>query len=485
MKGLQNSLDYLHGLGIRGLYIAGSVLINLPWEADSYSPYDLTILDHHFGTIEQFREVVQEIHARGMHIVLDNTFSTLSDLFAFEGYYNTSAPWSFTEHNMFYKTETEYRDFSHSNVFLEDCPIPYPRFWDLAGKQYDNNATRDMIGCRDSDFDQYGDVAAFGIYPEWQKQLSKFNGVQDRLRDWKPSVLDKINHFSCMLIQGLDIDGFRMDKGMQITVDSQGNFSDFQRQCASDVGKKNFMIVGEIVNGNGDGAIYIGRGKEPHMAVRNTTKVVAANETFEYIREPGHQAFDGAAFHYTTYRSLERFLGLDGNFTGPADAPVDFTQAWHVFMQTNDMQNAMTGEFDPRHMYGVSNQDVFRWPGLADGTERQLLGDFIVTMIMPGIPLVTWGEEQAFYTLDVSKTMALHGLTQANMITEYRKQLRIWASIYEFCTGVANAWLQQGWRRESPRHPVQQLAHGLPRRLCQSRSSRSLPSGLRCDEAHV
>jgi alpha-1,3-glucan synthase len=48
----------------------------------------------------------------------------------------------------------------------------------------------------------------------------------------------------------------------------------------------------------------------------------------------------------------------------------------------------------------VSNQDVFRWPGITQGTERQLLGMFVTVLEMPGIPMVSWGEEQAFYALD-------------------------------------------------------------------------------------
>jgi len=51
-------------------------------------------------------------------------------------------------------------------------------------------------------------------------------------------------------------------------------------------------------------------------------------------------------------------------------------------------------------MYGVTNQDVFRWPGITDGTQRMLLGLFITTLHMPGIPKLLWGEEQAFYILD-------------------------------------------------------------------------------------
>ncbi|KAF2765531.1 hypothetical protein EJ03DRAFT_330849 [Teratosphaeria nubilosa] len=408
MKGLQDSLDYLHGMGIRGLYIAGSALINMPWEADQYSPYDHSILDFHLGTIDQFREAIQAVHDKGMYVIFDNTMSTMSDLFAFEGYLNSSAPFSFTEHKMFYKDPFVYRDYTHSNKFEKECSFPYPRFWDQGGHIIDDNYTRAMVGCMDSEFNQYGEVGAFGVYPEWQKQLSKFNGVQDRLREWRPEVLSKINHFSCMLIQGLDIDGFRMDKAMQITVDPMGNFSSFMRQCARNVGKDNFMVVGEIVNGNADGSVYLGRGKEPSMAFNNVTAAALSRDS-SYIRDDGHQALDGAAFHYSTYRALMRFLGLDGDLLAADDAPVNFQYQWTTFMKTNDMINANTGEFDPRHMYGVSNQDVLRWPGLTNGTERQLLGDFVVTLLMPGIPLVSWGEEQAFYTLDNTASNYVYG----------------------------------------------------------------------------
>ena len=414
MKGVVDSLDYLHGLGIRGIYLVGSIMINLPWSSDGYSPRDHTILDHHFGTLQEVRDAIDAIHARGMYVIADNTMATMSDLFGFEGYYNSSAPWSFTEHRMNYISELRYRDFSHSNNFETECSIPYPRFWNLEGHLIDDNATRAMVGCMDSDFDQYGDTGAFGIYPEWRKQLSKFGGVQDRLRDWKPSVLDKITHLSCLQIQGLDIDGFRMDKGMQVVVDSQANFSHAMRECAMSVGKTNFFIPGEIVNGNADGAIYIGRGKEPHMAYTSAMEAVTSNSTSadpstDFVREVGYQAVDAAAFHYTTYRALTEYLGLDGQLTSPNDSPTNFQEQWTSFTMTNDMSNAYTGEFDPRHMYGVSNQDVFRWPGFVNGTQRQLLGDFIVTLLMPGIPLVSWGEEQAFYTLDNTANNYIYG----------------------------------------------------------------------------
>lgn len=38
-----------------------------------------------------------------------------------------------------------------------------------------------------------------------------------------------------------------MDKALQTIVDSQAEFSSHVRQCARDVGKDNFLIVGEVV----------------------------------------------------------------------------------------------------------------------------------------------------------------------------------------------------------------------------------------------
>lgn len=37
IQGLVDSLDYIQGMGMKGIYIAGSPFINLPWGVDSYS----------------------------------------------------------------------------------------------------------------------------------------------------------------------------------------------------------------------------------------------------------------------------------------------------------------------------------------------------------------------------------------------------------------------------------------------------------------
>lgn len=153
------------------------------------------------------------------------------------------------------------------------------------------------------------------------------------------------------------------------------------------------------MSGNVFGSVYIGRGRTPENYLKNVTEAVTLESTSDpkyFIRDPGLNAFDAVAFHYTVYRFLSRFLGLDGTYGAEGDPPnVNWVDFWQEMILTNDLINANDGvNFDPRHMYGVTNQDVFRWPTIKDGTRKQVLGHFIVTLLLPGIPLMVWGEEQ-------------------------------------------------------------------------------------------
>lgn len=75
----------------------------------------------------------------------------------------------------------------------------------------------------------------------------------------------------------------------------------------------------------------------------------------------------------------------------------------------NDFVNANTGKFDPRAVIGMTSQDVFRWPAIKNGTQRQLLGQFITTLEIPGTPALYWGEEQSLYLLDSTSSDFLYG----------------------------------------------------------------------------
>jgi alpha-1,3-glucan synthase len=152
VKGLQDSLDYLSGLGIRGIYLAGSPFINVPWASDAYSPLDHTLLDKHFGTIKQYRELIDALHQKGMYVILENTMATLGDLLAFKGFENQSTPFDFGGHDLLWKTGRRYHDYVQDNSWIEHCE--YPRFWNQLGLPYHDGNTSRMVGCRAGDFDQ-------------------------------------------------------------------------------------------------------------------------------------------------------------------------------------------------------------------------------------------------------------------------------------------------------------------------------------------
>jgi alpha-1,3-glucan synthase len=46
---------------------------------------DFTLLDPHYGTLAEWVNLIDEIHSRGMYIILDFTVGTMGDLIGFEG----------------------------------------------------------------------------------------------------------------------------------------------------------------------------------------------------------------------------------------------------------------------------------------------------------------------------------------------------------------------------------------------------------------
>ena len=44
------------------------------------------MLDPHYGDIKTYQALVDEIHARGMYVMVDFTVGTMADLIGFDGY---------------------------------------------------------------------------------------------------------------------------------------------------------------------------------------------------------------------------------------------------------------------------------------------------------------------------------------------------------------------------------------------------------------
>ena len=408
-------------MGIGVIFIAGTAFLNMPWQADSYSPIDFTTLDPHWGNINDWIAFIDEVHARGMYIMSDFTVGTMGDMIGFSGYLNTSAPLNMDEYDCIWKRPSyapwgidQYLDFDIDNGHNSTCQ--FPPFWDDTGAELNISTTN---GCRLSDFDQYGDLEAFGVHPDWQRQITKFASVQDRLREWQEPVMDKLTNFACMFIRALDIDAIRIDKSTQVTLDALSKWTTAARACAASVGKTNFLITGEVTGGNTFGSLYIGRGRTPTQLPNPdlaTINNMTSSENQYFLRDAPENGLDGVAFHYSTYRSLTRFLGMDGNLQVADDVDVNFVNAWNQMFVTNDFINPTSGHTDPKHMFGTSNFDVFRWPSLVNGTQRSVLATFITTLVMPGVALYYYGEEQNFYLYDNGASNYLFGYVYLKLV---------------------------------------------------------------------
>ncbi|KAG2054498.1 hypothetical protein BDR06DRAFT_1007669 [Suillus hirtellus] len=183
----------------------------------------------------------------------------MSNLLSSKGYVNASAPFSLTEYPAMYKNPNylpwgfkQYVDFSVINECNTSCQLPI--FWQ------DDGTIQPIMGhdsCYKSNFDQYGDMDAFGLHPAWQHQLSKFASVQDCLHEWKPSVMDKLTTFSCMTITALDIDAIRVDKSTQLTINGLTAWASATHACTTNLGKKNFYITGEVTGSDTFGSLYL------------------------------------------------------------------------------------------------------------------------------------------------------------------------------------------------------------------------------------
>jgi Alpha amylase, catalytic domain len=123
----------------------------MPWSGDGFGPLDFTLLDRHHGAIEDWRNLITEIHRRDMYVIFDNTMATMGDLIAFDGFVNASTPFNFHEYDFLWKNDRRYHDFQPGNERNDSCQ--YPRMWAQDGFPITQDILDQMDGCKESEFD--------------------------------------------------------------------------------------------------------------------------------------------------------------------------------------------------------------------------------------------------------------------------------------------------------------------------------------------
>ncbi|MEL0658050.1 maltodextrin glucosidase [Psychromonas arctica] len=115
LKGIANKLDYLQHLGISVLYL------NPIFTSPSNHKYDTTDylnIDPHFGSNTEFAQLTDNLHQRGMKIILDAVFNHTSYEHPWFGRYQAD------EHSAYKHPDSPYRDhyiFTQQSSHEEEC----------------------------------------------------------------------------------------------------------------------------------------------------------------------------------------------------------------------------------------------------------------------------------------------------------------------------------------------------------------------------
>eukprot|EP00005_Dracoamoeba_jomungandri_P000840 CAMPEP_0174250694 /NCGR_PEP_ID=MMETSP0439-20130205/785_1 /TAXON_ID=0 /ORGANISM="Stereomyxa ramosa, Strain Chinc5" /LENGTH=690 /DNA_ID=CAMNT_0015330829 /DNA_START=22 /DNA_END=2094 /DNA_ORIENTATION=+ len=225
IQGITDRLDYLQDLGINSLWIT-PVLMHTG-DYHGYCTTDLTKIDPGFGTEDEFVELVQQAHSRGIMVILDIVVNHLCDQKTNYSTFPDDHEACAADLNTLYWNgvpgESSHQgELSFSDQFFG--PLKSEYYFSRCGP----NSADDTAGSGPATV--FGDFVA-GMF-DYDTRNYDFQEIFTNLHKY--------------WIATADIDGYRMDAAKHVTEDFIAYFSTEIRDYASSIGKKNFYLIGEV-----------------------------------------------------------------------------------------------------------------------------------------------------------------------------------------------------------------------------------------------
>ena len=347
LKGIIGRLDYIKGLGANAIWLS-PIFKNRQERKDTYHGYgiqDFLEVDKRFGTKEDLQELVRQVHAKDMYVILDIIINHTGDNWAYPGdrpyYYWKEAPVPFDF--------GFWRKVIQPSGFHEDDAV-----WPEELRNPENYKRRGQIrNWSDPDESIDGDFLS----------LKELDITQ-------PNVLNTLIDIYKHWIAIADVDGFRVDTVKHMEDSTTALFCNAIREYAKSIGKHNFFIFGEVVADDLTLQRYIGR----------NSRVEGTNERFPSL---------DACLDFPLYFILEETIK---GFVSPSNLRerydrfktlyADFGAAGQYFVTFVDNHDQMSRPYR-RFMHGnpFPEQTV-----LAIG--------YLLTS--QGVPCIYYGTEQGF-----------------------------------------------------------------------------------------
>ena len=277
LRGIIEKLDYLQNLGITALWL--SPIYDSPNDDNGYDIRDYHKIMTEFGTMEDFDELLEKVHERGMRLIMDLVINHTSD-----------------EHEWFQKAladpESKYHDYYYFRK--DDGTKTPPNNW---GSFFAGPA-----------WNYYEELDEWALHLFSKKQMD-INWECDELRN---EVIEMIKWW---LAKG--VDGFRMDvinyiskepglpNGDQMIADMMGYpgiekffYGPRLHEFLHEVREKAFDLYGAFSVGETPG-IGMQMGK---LITGEERKELDMIFSFDHLETPGHTRFDDYEYDLNYYR---------------------------------------------------------------------------------------------------------------------------------------------------------------------------------------
>lgn len=254
INGIRTQLGYLGGLGITAIWVGP--VFKQRVRLDSYHGYgiqDFLDVDPRFGTRDDLLTLVQDAHGAGIRVILDVIVNHSGDNW---GYVPPGAPADAPQNEPPYRTWPDFYGNPHSSgaawtmswrneqqagAGADPAELlgPHEAVWplDLRAPAMYTRAGMGNLGA--------GDIAD----PRAEHKRTDFFSLKDFALDHPPALSRLIDCFKYWIALS-DCDGFRIDTVKHMSLDETRDFCGAIREFADRLGKRNFLLVGEVAGGD-------------------------------------------------------------------------------------------------------------------------------------------------------------------------------------------------------------------------------------------
>lgn len=373
IKGVQSKLDYLRDLGVTTIWL--SPAFKQRGHLDTFHGYGIQNfldVDPRFGTRGDLIELVDAAHAKGIRIILDIIFNHTGFNWVYPGGVAEPPYKAFPQHYAFGSwLDRDGKQVATPLVDVDQGAWPE----ELQAAACYTRAGKGDLGAGSLDD------------PHAEHKRTDFITLRDLALD-NPDVLSRLVDCYRYWIALTDCDGFRIDTLKHVSLDEARDFCGAIKEFAANLGKANFLLVGEIAGGDFAQDRYLdvlGRNLDAALDIgdmRPTLHAVAKGLTHP------RAYFDGFDTGNAVMGS-HRNLGLR-----------------HVSILD-----------DHDHVFGAK----IRFSSEA-ATEQQVVAGVALQLFTLGIPCIYYGTEQSFAGPEASERKYLPGWNGGDHADRYLRE---------------------------------------------------------------